>query len=462
MQRDCAARQSTLSAFLVEDGFEQGPQAGLVCDESAQIGELGGVGRLRYPELEVAAGGVFLVEVVQRALPVLLPAELRVVPQAVLDGTAHDGLRLDLPVGLGDDAPIDAAWLVVQRGAVVFGRLGDGLDLLRAEPAGEHRIFPDDAPGGEVVRGAAFAQAGVVPGRGGIDHVPVHGVVVRKRKGVPDDPLHVRAAVCLVEGVVAGEDLRLHVGLQFGSYVHTGRRYEKNCHLCSMKLRLTALLLLLLPWLPAAAGEPNFCTQPGRTLFYERTRLSDGALERTTTYRIDAVRTEGEARVVDYTFLLQDARGKDLYGGACPMTVEIDADGTVRMDLGASLCAVLQAVAPLGGPVTSGTHALLPAGMQPGDTLPEAHCVVTAALGVKYRIDVTERRVLRRERITVPAGTFDCLVVREHKVERGPGRNRNTVSDTWYAPGVGYVRHDTSIIKKDKLRHDTTEVLKKY
>ena len=37
---------------------------------------------------------------------------------------------------------------------------------------------------------------------------------------------------------------------------------------------------------------------------------------------------------------------------------------------------------------------LMAAGIQPGDVLQDAHCVVDAA-GIKYRIDVTERKVLR-------------------------------------------------------------------
>ena len=40
-------------------------------------------------------------------------------------------------------------------------------------------------------------------------------------------------------------------------------------------------------------------------------------------------------------------------------------------------------------------------------------------------------------------GKFECIVIRERKVEKGMGRNRHTIADTWYARGVGMVRHDT-------------------
>ncbi len=173
---------------------------------------------------------------------------------------------------------------------------------------------------------------------------------------------------------------------------------------------------------------------------------------------VTSVQRVGDGYQVGYSFTLGRPSGAPMYGGPAPMEVAIDADGTVRMDLGASLKAVLRNYLSRAELVSSGTQALLPADMHPGDELPEAHCVVDA-LGAKYRIDVTERRVLRAERLTTPAGTFDCVVVREHKVERGPGRHRDTISESWYTPGVGYVRHDT-YDKNHRL--ETTEVLKKF
>jgi hypothetical protein len=222
--------------------------------------------------------------------------------------------------------------------------------------------------------------------------------------------------------------------------------------------RLILLIALLLPGLCALAGEPYFCLQTGRTLYYERTKASNGRLERTTTMRIGAVSPSGTGRRVEYVFLLQGPGGKDLYGGEAPMETEIASDGSVRMDVGAQLGAVLRNLFPNAAVSASGRPALLPAGMKPGDRLPDAHSSVSAGV-LTYTVDITEREVLRAERVTVPAGTFDCLVVREHKVERGPGRNRTTTSESWYVAGLGYVRHDTY----DKnLRLETTEVLKNY
>lgn len=225
-----------------------------------------------------------------------------------------------------------------------------------------------------------------------------------------------------------------------------------------MARKILTILLLILSGLPALAGEPFFCVLPGRTLYYERYDASGTKLKRTTTLDIVSVQPSGSGRRVEYGFALRKANGADMYGGRALLVTEIDADGTVRADLGASMKAVIHNLLPNAKLVSNGETSRLPAGIKPGDVLQDAHCVVDAA-GIKYRIDVTERRVLRAERITVPAGSFDCLVVREHKVEQGPGHHRDTISDSWYAPGVGYVRHDTY---NKNMRLDTTEVLKKY
>ena len=218
------------------------------------------------------------------------------------------------------------------------------------------------------------------------------------------------------------------------------------------------VVALLLPGLLGSAAEPYFCLRKGAELYYERTDATSGKLKRTTTWWIDAVAPEGAGLRVDYTFTLRKPGGAPMYGGPSAMSVRVDADGTVRMDLGNSMRAVFANMFPTAEIVSVGDPTLLPAGMKPGDTLPDAHSVVTV-LGMKYRTTVTERQVLRRETVTTPAGTFDCLVVREHKEERGPGINRTTTAETWYARGIGYVRHDTY----DKnLRLETTEVLKKY
>ena len=87
------------------------------------------------------------------------------------------------------------------------------------------------------------------------------------------------------------------------------------------------------------------------------------------------------------------------------------------------------------------------------DDIEDAVFEVTVA-GLPCKVSVTDRKVVGRERITVPAGTFDCVVVLEHKSQR-LGKLVVSYAYTWYAAGIGMIRHDTYV--KGSLK--TTERL---
>ena len=220
-----------------------------------------------------------------------------------------------------------------------------------------------------------------------------------------------------------------------------------------MKKILTFGLLLL--GLSAFAGEPFFSTAPC-SLYYERYKAGTTTLTQTTLIEVTSVSAKaGGGREVKYGLDLKKANGKPIYGGRTHMTVEIDPNSDVWTDFGGAVKSVLLNYFPNAKITASGDRALMPADMKPGDTLPDAHCTVNVG-ALKVTVDVTERTVLRSERITVPAGTFDCLVTREHKVEDAPIHHNDTWSVTWYAPGIGYVRHDSY---DKKMRLLSSEVL---
>jgi len=74
--------------------------------------------------------------------------------------------------------------------------------------------------------------------------------------------------------------------------------------------RILLTLALLLSGLVARAGEPYVCTQPGRTLMYERTK-ANGRIERTSTLEYTGVRTVGGTRYVDCIFTLRGPGGEN-------------------------------------------------------------------------------------------------------------------------------------------------------
>ena len=139
--------------------------------------------------------------------------------------------------------------------------------------------------------------------------------------------------------------------------------------------------------------------------------------------------------------LVKKSNGRVIYGGHIAMTSDINRQNDVTMDLGQTITKVIKNYLPNAKAISEGTQAVMPSRMQPGDILPEAHAVVRAG-SLKYTVDITDRSVLRTETITTPAGTFDCIVIRERKVEKGPLINHAKWSENWYSRGIGYVRHD--------------------
>ena len=220
-------------------------------------------------------------------------------------------------------------------------------------------------------------------------------------------------------------------------------------------LRIALLVLLTLTPLVLQAQEPYFCTEGSRTLYYERYKAGARKLFQTTTLEIGKAERSGKGRNVHYGMLLRKAGGREMMGGTAQLTAQIEGNGDVWMDFGSMVKVVLQNMFPRAKITQKGDPAIMPAKMQPEDTLPDAHCVVRL-MGFNVTVDVTERRVLRCEKLTTPAGTFNCMVVREHKVEDGPMHHNDLWSDTWYAPGVGYVRRDGY---DKKMRMEYTEVL---
>lgn len=220
------------------------------------------------------------------------------------------------------------------------------------------------------------------------------------------------------------------------------------------------IITLLLAGFAAWAGEPYCCTTPGRTLVYERTK-ANGRIERTVTMEYTAVRRSGTKRLVDCILTVRGPGGAELYGGPSQQTTVVNADGTTEQNLGESLRAVLHNMFPGAAQSVEDTPAILPADMKPGDKLPDGRGTVKTGV-MTHSMEIIEREVLRYERVTVPAGTFDCIVVRERKIERGIGRNRDTLTENWYAPGFGPVRHDSYNYNNGKPTFGAREVLKKY
>jgi hypothetical protein len=81
-----------------------------------------------------------------------------------------------------------------------------------------------------------------------------------------------------------------------------------------------------------------------------------------------------------------------------------------------------------------------------GTELPDGSLVVQmdgdSPIKMKMTVEVTDRKVKTKEKITTPAGTFDCLVLTQNISTKMMVRMKNN-SKEWYAENVGMVRSET-------------------
>ncbi len=225
-----------------------------------------------------------------------------------------------------------------------------------------------------------------------------------------------------------------------------------------MRTAVILILIALFHAIPSIA-QPFFCIDEGTRLVYLRKHADSGEIKWKHTMDIrEVVMAEDSSAIVRYSSYFEDKRGKGITKDTIHLSASITEDSDVIVDISASMVAVLKGFLWKGAKVEAeGGKTLLPYSLVPGQTIPEAHGCVSA-LGMKMNVDVTDRKVIGHETITTPAGTFECTVVSEHKVEKGMMRNRITTAHTWYARGVGMVRHDTY---DRNMKLETSEILEK-
>lgn len=200
-------------------------------------------------------------------------------------------------------------------------------------------------------------------------------------------------------------------------------------------------------------AQGYYCDRQGATLNYVRKKAKTGETEWRHIMNIKDVSKVADGTQITSVSTFLKANGKPYYKGDIVEQVVLRENNDVWVDMEAVTIAYIKGRAGLNA-TAQAAPSILPASMAPGDTLPQvAGKAKVSLLTFTYRI--WDRKVLRRETISVPAGTFDCVVLQERKLESGPGHNRDVLNQTWYCKGVGFVRHDTYI--DGKL--DTSETL---
>ncbi|MCB0579597.1 MAG: hypothetical protein KDD10_09860 [Phaeodactylibacter sp.] len=199
-------------------------------------------------------------------------------------------------------------------------------------------------------------------------------------------------------------------------------------------------------------GNAALRAQAGCTLFYPldaKVKLEytyydkNGNMESKTRSSVKAVRSlPGGVEAVIFNRIF-DKRDKEQFTGEYRVRCE---GGLIKMDATSMLNPGMQQSLSNMDVDVEGEAFVIPGKMKPGQALPDAKTNIRAAAKginiVDMTVTVTDRKVAGQERVTTPAGTFDCYKISQ-TTEVRMMLAKSFASVEYYAEGVGLVRSET-------------------
>ena len=158
---------------------------------------------------------------------------------------------------------------------------------------------------------------------------------------------------------------------------------------------------------------------------------------------------------------LSDDKGKPTTDGR--YTIDCTSDGIV-VDVSSLLNSQTMAAFSAMEVDVTGDGLQIPNTLTPGQTLPDASLHMKASMNgltlIQLNMQITNRKVIGKEKITTPAGAFDCVKLAQTTSLDGFGKSTYE-STTWLARGVGTVRTENYDKKGELGSYSELTVFKK-
>lgn len=205
----------------------------------------------------------------------------------------------------------------------------------------------------------------------------------------------------------------------------------------------------------------NITAQSGCSKYYP---FSEGAISQLSLYNAKGkqegmveyhvldIATNGGSQTANMVMKLFDDKGQEVsqteYSATCSDdVVSIDFKSLMRPEM-------LNAFGDEVDAEVTGTNMDLPNNLSVGQNLPDSEMNVKISLsGINMNMNttITDRKVVDKETITTPAGTFECYVITQSMQMKSMASNQKSSSKSWIAEGVGVVKTE-DYNKKGKLR----------
>ncbi|MBT8262587.1 MAG: hypothetical protein KJO05_07175 [Bacteroidia bacterium] len=188
---------------------------------------------------------------------------------------------------------------------------------------------------------------------------------------------------------------------------------------------------------------------------YNAKGKSQGMVE----YHVSGIESKDGGTAATMTMNLIDKKGNELKGSNYELLCK---DGIVSMDFKSLMRpGMLDAYGEIDHEIT-GTNLDFPNKLSVGQDLPDAEILIKLSMsGMNMNMStlITDRKVLDKESVTTPAGTFECYVISQNTQIKSMASNMKRSSKQWIAEGVGVVKSE-DYNKKGKL--DTYSILTSF
>lgn len=223
-----------------------------------------------------------------------------------------------------------------------------------------------------------------------------------------------------------------------------------------MKTLLTTFITLLI--VSSATIAQSTCSKyypfkDGTTLQYtnyDKKGKESGEIN----YKVNNYRKSGGKEWITMTMSTSDKKGN----GIGDISYDISCDGSgVSIDFKSlGNMAMLKQFESMETKIT-GTNTTLPNNLSVGQKLPDSNMnmeISMSGISMKVNTLIKDRKVTGKEKVTTPAGTYNCLILEQTTIADVMGKKMSTSTKSWFAEGVGMVKQESH--SKGKLQSKST------
>ncbi|MDP5060386.1 MAG: hypothetical protein NWP64_00565 [Maribacter sp.] len=168
-----------------------------------------------------------------------------------------------------------------------------------------------------------------------------------------------------------------------------------------------------------------------------------GKVEGVSAFKVVEANNTGDATHATMAINMKDAKGKDAYSTSYKLTC---SGNMVTLDYESLLPTEMMEQYGDMDIEISGNDIEIPNELTVGQNLNDANVAMKismSGINMNMTVDMTNRKVEKKESVTTTAGTYDCFVLYSENRSKMMMANQVYPSRVWLAEGIGMVKQET-------------------